>query len=202
MLCSGRAARRFCDRGGSAAAATAVVFEGVAEEVETTARFSIRVLRWAAVLFALGVWIRAWVLTPNAKQSIKRWFLQRGFNLEGNGNQGSQYSAAANAAKKQRLATVRFRFHNVQGLSNATFRKHYLCHARRTCDILMLAETNCTSKVDEKLWSADWIRSAHISWASQYREETRGRKACNCRYLPMFCNWCYKHNLYLVDRDS
>ena len=80
-------------------------------------------------------------------RSIFIIFLLGGFNLEGNRNRPQ----SRHQPPKTRLATVRFRFHNVKGLSSATFRKHYLEHARRSCDVLMLAETNCPSQTEEKV---------------------------------------------------
>ena len=59
---------------------------------------------------------------------------------------------------------VRYRFHNVHGLRDRAFRTYYLRRARETCEILALAETNCSSEAEGTEWGRDWPKSAAQFW--------------------------------------
>ena len=54
----------------------------------------------------------------------------------------------------------------MHGLSDKKFRSYYLGQARKTCDVLGLAETNCTSEENERLWARDWREGSGVFWAS------------------------------------
>ena len=97
---------------------------------------------------------------PASAVDIYILFLMSGFNLEGNGRSGRKES------KPSYQAVVKYRFHNVQGLSDDNFRAYYLSQAREECDVLVLAETNCNSTQDEARWAQDWKGRSAVFWAS------------------------------------
>ena len=63
------------------------------------------------------------------------------------------------------VGDVSYRFHNVQGLSDKKFRDYYLAEARRQCDVLALAETNCDSDEDAREWSKGWKKASQAFWS-------------------------------------
>ncbi len=67
---------------------------------------------------------------------------------------------------KPHVNDVRFRFHNVQGLTDKRFRQYYLNTARSNCEILALAETNCPDDATAHLWAKDWQGSGGTFWAT------------------------------------
>ena len=64
----------------------------------------------------------------------------------------------------EHFGDVRYRFHNVRGLSERAFRQYYLGRARATCDVLALAKTNCPSEEEAAVWGRDWRASAGGFW--------------------------------------
>ena len=66
---------------------------------------------------------------------------------------------------------VRIRFHNARGRCDDRFRTLYLKRARETCDILIVAETNCPDDDTGRKWSRDWQRSNGVYWAHASGEE-------------------------------
>ena len=60
---------------------------------------------------------------------------------------------------------VRYRFHNTQGLRDHVFRPFYLKQARTSCEVLALAETNCESEEEGRVWARDWLGSSGSFWA-------------------------------------
>ena len=83
--------------------------------------------------------------------------------------------------KGQPQSKIRFRFHNVAGLSDPKFRKSYLHQARASTDILVVAETNCnlaTTPISERTWGQDWVNGGPGPfWASATNPslKTKGR---------------------------
>jgi len=70
--------------------------------------------------------------------------------------------ALAKNGKGKPQDKIRFRFHNIQGMSEPKFRSSYLHQARESTDILVLAETNCNvaaNNIAERQWSEDWVNS-------------------------------------------
>ena len=65
---------------------------------------------------------------------------------------------------KAHVGDVRYRFHNVHGLTERAFRQHYLGRARATCDVLALVETNCVSDEQAAVWARDWHGSSGTFW--------------------------------------
>ena len=73
------------------------------------------------------------------------------------------------------VGDVAYRFHNVQGLSDRKFRDYYLAEARRQCDVLALAETNCGTEEEAREWSRGWKKASHTFWSlAPSREGKRG----------------------------
>jgi len=85
-------------------------------------------------------------------------------------NPAPSTSSRPSRTKGRPQATIRFRFHNVQGLSKSQFRSAYLRQARLSTDILVLAETNCNTAAHptaERLWGKDWANGGTGPfWAS------------------------------------
>ena len=73
------------------------------------------------------------------------------------------------------------RFHNVRGMSDSAFRALYLTEQRKYCDILLCAETNCPTPLDERSWGQDWPRGrgSFTAWSS-------ASPYANCRGMAMF----------------
>ena len=78
-------------------------------------------------------------------------------------------------AHKRHVADLNIRFHNVRGMADKNFRSYYLAQARRTCGILVLAETGCKSS-QEIEWAQDWRGSGGTFWASG-PSQARGHNA-------------------------
>ena len=74
---------------------------------------------------------------------------------------------------KPHVNDVRYRFHNVQGMSDRRFRGLYLERARATCDVLAVAEANWSTDEEARAWCADWTRSSGVEWALG-RAQARG----------------------------
>ncbi len=71
-----------------------------------------------------------------------------------------------NPPYKPHVNDVRFRFHNVQGLTDKKFRPYYLSVARSNCEVLALAETNCPDDATAHVWAKDWQGSGGAFWAT------------------------------------
>ena len=130
---------------------------------------------------------------PLAAINIFIMFLLSGFNLEGNRGDGKKDS-------DNYQAVVKFRFHNVRGLSDDKFRQFYLNKARSSCDILVLAETNCTSTEDETRWEQDWTKKSAVFWASC--TDNPGTRGANCRGMAvMISNRVPLQNAKIIAKD-
>lgn len=62
--------------------------------------------------------------------------------LHGNGPSNTRVPNNTNTIPSYQ-AMVRYRFHNIRGLADPSFRKLYLNRARSSTDVLLLAETKC-----------------------------------------------------------
>ena len=107
-------------------------------------------------------------------------------------NQNTEYLAngipIGERAKSNTLARLRIRFHNVRGLANDAFRRHFLAQNRKHTDILIVAETNLNVSASsrqqlENWWSCDWKNSHSVIWASGPESNTAGAV---CRGMAIF----------------
>ena len=94
-----------------------------------------------------------------------------------------QRNAKSSTYNIKHLHDLRIRFHNVQGLADSAFRSYYLHKARRSCDILVLAETNCIEDKDEIWWRKDWKAGAGTFWARAPKPSTV--KGSTCRGMAI-----------------
>ena len=105
-----------------------------------------------------------------AKTLVKRMIAAGGRNPEGN---PARY-----------VNTVRYRFHNVRGLSDWAFRGNYLDRANATSDVLVLAETNCPGGSEERAWARDWKQGVAF-WANDAAgRRCRGMAVMLSKRLP------------------
>ena len=109
-------------------------------------------------------------LGPTAKSLVKQMLASGGFNPEGN--------------PVRYVNTVRYRFHNVRGLSDPAFRDAYLERASALADVLVLAETNCPDQEAERLWARDWKGGVTIWARDAAARRCRGMAVMVARRLP------------------
>ena len=101
------------------------------------------------------------------------YFLLCGFNREAN------IGTTVNSPTPNPLTLVRYRFHNIRGMSDSAFRSLYLKEQRKYCDVLLCAETNCPTPLDERSWGQDWPRGSFTAWSS-------ASPYTNCRGMAIF----------------
>jgi len=82
---------------------------------------------------------------------------------------------------KPHVCDVRFRFHNVQSLGDAAFRRYYLRTARLHSEVLALAEVNCTEE-DAAVWFKDWPNSGGAFYAPTPIKPAKGS---SCRGMAI-----------------
>ena len=84
-------------------------------------------------------------------------------------------TAKARKPYKPHVNDVRYRFHNVQGLNDKRFREYYLRTASQHCEVLALAETNCSDDATSATWERDWPRNGGTFWAHSHKKGLAAR---------------------------
>ena len=70
------------------------------------------------------------------------------------------------AAPRRHIGDLSLRFHNIQGMSDPRFRDFYLAQARRSCDVLLLAQTGCHGEAMQREYARAWRGGSAVLWAS------------------------------------
>ena len=78
---------------------------------------------------------------------------------------------------KPHVNDVRYRFHNVQSIREKIFRRQYLQTARLHCEVLGLAEVNCSDADEMESWAKDWPASGGVYYSTSHYQPNRGSSA-------------------------